>query len=61
MTNEGGNIVKLIAMYSPGNAEETETVQQIVNVTGQFSQNLSSLFHPVSTHLTENVSRQIKS
>ena len=39
---------KLIAMVSPGNAEETETVQQIENVTGY---NLSSLLHDVSTHI----------
>ena len=39
---------KLIAMVSPGNAEETETVQQIENVTGS---NLLSLLYVVSTHI----------
>ena len=41
-------MTKMISMVSPGNAEETGTVQQIENVTGY---NLSSLLHDVSTHI----------
>ena len=40
---------KLIAMVSPGNAEETGTVQQIENVIGS---NLLNLLHVVSTHIS---------